>query len=142
MENILVVLVIIGSIIYKMYTGYKEEMEKAAKRKQQQRPPVPTPTQQHPRPQVQQSRPQVVPPRPITPPAQVSVPPAPKRAPTVVSYEGEIPSEVKRVQRQKSDRALKNVTVLEEKKETEKKPFEFDLRQAVIQSAILERPYK
>src|SRR5690606_25030599 len=133
--------VIIGSIIYKRYTGYKEERENAAKRKQRQRPPAPTPAQ-HPRPQVQQSRPQVVPPRPTTPSAQASVPPAPTRAPTVVSYEGEMPSEVKRVQRQKSDRALKNVTVLEEKKESEKKPFEFDLRQAVIQSAILERPYK
>src|SRR5690606_4711238 len=136
MENILIVLAIIGSVIYKMYTGYKEEMEKAAKRKQQQRPPMPVQTQQHP-------QPQVVPPRPTARPVQIPIPPTPKKKiPPVVRYEKEVPSEVKRVQQGRSERAYKKVEILEEKREKEKQPFEFDLRQAVIQSAILERPYK
>ncbi len=136
MENILVVLVIIGSIIYKMYTGYKEEMEKAAKRKQQQRPPMPVQTQQHP-------QPQVAPPRPTARPVQIPVPSTPKKKiPPVVQYEKEIPSEVKRIQQSRSERAYKKVEIPEEMDKKEKQPFAFDLRQAVIQSAILERPYK
>ena len=125
MENILIVLAIIGSVIYKMYTGYKEEMEKAAKRKQQPRP-------------------QVVPPRPTARPTQIPAPSTPKKTVSPVTQydEQKVPSEVKRVQQSRAERALKKVTVLEEKKDNERKPFEFDLRQAVIQSAILERPYQ
>ncbi len=134
MENILIVLVLIGSLIYKVYSSYKEEMEKAAKRKQQI-PPVPQPVQ------AQQRVPTSAPPhpRPVVPPP-IHTPKPIQRTPAVARYEQDVPLEVKRAQQSRIERAHKKIEILEEEKE--KQVFEFDLRQAVIQSVILERPYK
>jgi len=136
MENILVVLAIIGSVVYKIYTSYKEEVEKAAKRRQPV-PPIPQPTQ------TRQHVPAPKPPIPVT-----TAPPIPKRQPqkkapqpVTVQYDKSIPDEVKRVQQQKLAKQHRSFKTLEEH-DTPVQPFEFDLRQAVIQSAILERPYQ
>ncbi|NGF56860.1 hypothetical protein G5B35_19670 [Parapusillimonas sp. SGNA-6] len=135
MENIFIVLAIIGSVVYKIYTSYKEEMEKAAKRRQSV-PPVPrsVPPQQG-VPETSRRHTPVP-----TPPPVVSSKPMPvKKVPPVVPYE--VPKEVKKVQQARVERDKKRI-----QQETEHQSvvenFQFDLRQAVIQSAILERPYK
>jgi len=135
MENIFIVLAIIGSVVYKIYTSYKEEMEKAAKRRQSV-PPVPrsVPPQQG-VPETSRRHTPVP-----TPPPVVSSKPMPvKKVPPVVPYE--VPKEVKKVQQARVERETRKIKQAQEHpSDTER--FHFDLRQAVIQSAILERPYK
>lgn len=144
----LIVLIAIASFIYKTYKGYQEEMEKAKKR-QPNRPnpdstsPVPVP--QHRPVQERTSRPPVVPQRKQIRNKEV-IPP-----PVVASYENKtIPDEVRQVQERKAQQklaaqqqsSLTKKLKLESDEDHPHKQIHFDLRQAVIQSAILERPYK
>ncbi|TDQ76655.1 hypothetical protein CLV99_3248 [Sphingobacterium yanglingense] len=131
MENLLVVLIFVGSIVYKIYSNYKEEMEKSAKRGPQ-RPPI-TKSQ--------------APGIPGKPYQQSSVPPPiPSTTARTVQQEfvtkgniiQDIPEEVQRV---KESRKKHGKGEVEPTKETNE-PIAFDLRQAVIQAAILERPYR
>lgn len=131
MENLLIVLVFVGSIVYKIYSNYKEEMEKAAKRKPQ-----------HP------TLPQNVEPKTIAKPyQQPSIPPPiPKKSTTMSQREFVTKSNIvqdtpEEVQRIKQNRKTQSKP-LTEKVVGENQTIQFDLRQAVIQAAILERPYR
>ncbi|ERJ60619.1 hypothetical protein [Sphingobacterium paucimobilis] len=130
MENLVVVLLFVGSIVYKIYTNYKEEMEKSAKRGPQ-RPPVVQ----------QQTATTDVKPRQYNPtPPPVPQPNISKTAPSFVTKSNtiqEIPDEVQRIRESRKKNPKLDLEEVEEKQE----PIAFDLRQAVIQSAILERPY-
>lgn len=130
MENLVVVLLFVGSIVYKIYTNYKEEMEKSAKRGPQ-RPPIAK----------QQSPATVVKPQQYNPtPPPIPQPNIPQTAPSFVTKSNtiqEIPDEVQRIRESRKKNPKLDLEEVEEKQE----PIAFDLRQAVIQSAILERPY-
>lgn len=127
MENFLIVIIFIGSILYKVYTNYKKEMEKTKKRNPQQRP-IPSATS-------------------YNPPVEREYYPSNNR--TIPSdfqvktnyADNSIPDEVRRITDAKKTAKLKTL-VLKTEQENIQKPIEFDLRQAVIQSIILERPYK
>lgn len=144
MDNpILIALIIIGSVIYKIYQGYKEEQEKAKKRMEQLKK------------QLQKD----------SPFQEISVPvPAVQPAKTVskttlVSHKNQelsrdIPQydevEIARQRKLEQQRIAAEKRLKQEKSKTATKRIElevlegqhFDLRQAVIQQAILERPYK
>lgn len=120
MENFLPALLIIGGIVYKIYTEFQKEQEKA----RQRRPNVPTPERA-----VAQ---QPAPPRPSAPLPD----PAARRA-----EQAEVPQEVwkEREKRKKRLQEIPAVKPLEPEEGTTTQPA-FDLRQAIIQSAILNRP--
>ncbi|QBQ42306.1 hypothetical protein E2P86_14585 [Sphingobacterium psychroaquaticum] len=130
MENFLPALLIIGGVIYKIYSEYQKEQEKMRKR----RPHIPT------------AEPVAV---PIPPPtAKRPIPPTfQKEHPSMVSKKVEqpvkqrydIPEEVNRVREQRQHRKIETVDLEHQQKN---KVPEFNLRDAVIQAAILERPYK
>ncbi len=131
MENLLVVLIFVGSIVYKIYSNYKEEMEKSAKRGPQ-RPPI-AKTQ--------------IPSTSARPHQHSSTPPPipqmfnPQKQQTIVTKSNtvqDIPEEVQRVKESRK----KHPKIESEKEKIGNEPIAFDLRQAVIQAAILERPYK
>jgi hypothetical protein len=146
MENI--ILAIIASVVYKFYQNYQEEMEKAAKRKQQQPHPLPPPVvetiRQQPRPKTRTI--------PSPPPIQIpeirqSVPKKTTRPTATIRTESEIPTELTQAYRLKSERLqikpLEVITADDHQTSTGLDPnFQFDLRAAILQSAILERPYK
>ncbi|TJZ60737.1 hypothetical protein FAZ15_12185 [Sphingobacterium olei] len=112
MENILIVLVLVGALIYNIYNNYKKEMEKTARRDvRTPAPPVPTGTQSIP-----------TPPPPVTP--MVSV-----------------PTEVSRMHKYKAGKKIIPQTLAVETLEEQEEPA-FDLRQAVIHTVILDRPHK
>lgn len=127
MENYLIVLIFIGSILYKLYTNYKKEMEKAKKR-QPQRVPVPpvvnTPTNKS----INQG---------AKPYVSTSSTKYSHTASNVASINN-IPDEVRRIRDSKEN--IRSNT--KEESKSKKQIIDFDLRQAVIQSIILERPYK
>lgn len=134
MENLLIVLVFVGSIIYKIYSSYKEEMEKSAKRNIQ-RPSLPpdaenTSMRKPHRPSVS------LPPIPQTLTREV-----PKEIVTKSNVIQDIPDEVQRVKRNRKiqEKYNQEKTVADT---AERPALSFDLRQAVIQAAILDRPYK
>ncbi|NQD72748.1 hypothetical protein HP439_18655 [Sphingobacterium shayense] len=121
MENFLPALLIIGGVIYKIYSEYKKEQEKARKR-------IP-------------SRPS----KNMTQPVKMeTTPPIPK------TLSVPIPTEKTRLQKYVSETfqaegPKRNSKAIPKKLEVEVVPdpvHKFDLRQAVIQSAILDRPYK
>lgn len=120
MENFLPALLIIGGIVYKIYTEFQKEQEKA----RQRRPNVPTPERG-----VAQ---QPAPPRPSAPLPD----PVARRA-----EQAEVPQEVwkERGKRKKRLQEIPAVKPLEPEEGTAAQPA-FDLRQAIIQSAILNRP--
>lgn len=145
----LIVLIAIASFLYKTYKGYQEEMEKAKKR-QPNRPnpdsPPPIPVPQHRPAQERTSIPPVVVPQRKQIRNKEVIPP-----PVVASYEKKtIPDEVRQVQERKAlqklaaqqQSSLTNRLSLENDEDHAHQEIHFDLRQAVIQSAILERPYK
>ncbi len=123
MENLIPALIIIGSIVYKIYSEYQKEQEKARHRKIGQ-PPVPAPVQQH------------VPASPLPELPKQQKPTPLKKKPV---YQEVIPEEVNRMRLTKKEpkKAISNI----QKSENSNKPT-FDLREAVIQSAILNRPYQ
>ncbi|WP_437922289.1 hypothetical protein [Sphingobacterium sp. LRF_L2] len=127
MENFLPVLLIVGGAIYKIYSEYKKEQEKARHRKPNIPPTPPVTT---------------IPPPVMreTMKAKPAIPVVKKQSNTKVDL---YPEEVARVREQKKTTKSQHKEVpsleLEVLKEQE---MAFDLRQAIIQSAILERPYK
>ncbi|MFD2553260.1 hypothetical protein [Sphingobacterium tabacisoli] len=131
MENLLVVLIFVGSIVYKIYSNYKEEMEKSAKRGPQ-RPPI------------AKNQPASIPTKPYqhtaTPPP-IPVAPARKVEQEFVTKSNIIQDVPEEVQRVKEFRKKHGKTEVENTKEASES-ISFDLRQAVIQAAILERPYR
>lgn len=131
MENLLIVLVFVASIVYKIYSNYKEEMAKSAKRNTQK---------QHSQksmehvPPVSAAQPHTV--TPYIP--QVNTQQTRNPFVTKSNTIQDIPEEV---QRARQNRKVNPIDLVE-KKELEAQPISFDLRQAVIQAAILDRPYK
>lgn len=117
MENVLIILAVVVGIGFNLYNNYKKEMEKNAKRV-------------------------IRVPKASTPPTPVSVEvkhdythSAPSRVPIE-----HIPNEVYRM---KQERAKKKAPAISIQPSPQKEvEFEFDLRQAIIQTVILERPYK
>ncbi|NGM66383.1 hypothetical protein [Sphingobacterium sp. SGR-19] len=131
MENFLPALLIIGGVIYKIYSEYQKEQEKA-RRRMPQTPPLPThPIQSEPQPQ------RTV----IEPTMSIPIPVAPKKTEQM----RDTPLEVRKI---KEERLIDVTRVkkispkvapeIEEKDDV----IPFDLREAVIQSAILNRPYQ
>ena len=126
MENFLPALLIIGGVIYKIYSEFQKEQEKA--RRRQPHIPVPVP-----------------PPAPQT--KTVTAPLSPKPAPPVIAKRKEervndYPEEVQQIrQKRKAEKETKTGLVQIQLEETESNATVFDLRQAVIQSAILHRPH-
>ncbi|WDF69502.1 hypothetical protein PQ465_03785 [Sphingobacterium oryzagri] len=125
MENFLPALLIIGGVIYKIYSEYQKEQEKARRR----RPHIPaTP--------------------PVSVPAQVTKPAKPivaKPLPTIPAQKYQpapLPEEVKKVQEKRQQRIQKVEITTPELEVLQDSKTAFDLRQAVIQAAILERPYQ
>lgn len=131
MENFLVVILFVGSIVYKIYTNYKKEMEKSAKRipNQQARPIPPIPREIKIDPYKQNYKTEEV----------------KKYNQTQTDY---IPEEVARLKQQKmvkqKEEQKSNKLRIEKdtRKEENELAYNFDLREAIIQSTILERPYK
>ena len=124
MENYFIVLISIGFVLYNLYKNYQKEMEKSRSRK----PNV----------------------RPQTIPSENNIPPKQKVKTKEIKFKqkevvvSEIPTEVLAAQqRRKSYHAKKPIAIKPPLAiDVEKSDFEFDLRRAVIQSVILERPYK
>lgn len=54
----------------------------------------------------------------------------------------DIPEEVQRAKQNRKVKPIERQERLENEGQSERTPFSFDLRQAVIQSVILDRPYK
>lgn len=131
MENFLVVILFVGSIVYKIYTNYKKEMEKSAKRipNQQARPIPPIPREIKIDPYKQNYKTEEV----------------KKYNQTQTDY---IPEEVARLKqqkmvKQKEERKSNKLRIEKDtRKEENELAYNFDLREAIIQSTILERPYK
>lgn len=126
MENFLPALLIIGGVIYKIYSEYQKEQEKARRR----RPNIPAGV-------------------PIPIPVQTKTPPKPavaKPLPTIPHQKFEntaLPDEVKKIQTQREQRKQSKIEIETPKLQVITEPtVSFDLRQAIIQSAILERPYQ
>ncbi|MGO1244002.1 MAG: hypothetical protein ACTJHT_02025 [Sphingobacterium sp.] len=122
MENFLPALLIIGGVIYKIYSEYKKDQEKARHRNPSR--PIKT--------------------TPPSPPKRI-VPPTLK--PTTVqlpNVEEEITQKYtkKRFQTESPKRKLQEIPKKVEPEISADEAYSFDLRQAVIQSAILDRPYK
>lgn len=135
MENFLIIIIIIGAVIYKIYSTYKEEVEKAKKRNPQARPTVTEEnyTQPNSKKEKKMSFPTVqrFPTENIKQQYNYESPNAPEV----------LPEEVRRARIAKKN--VKPVIIPKLKIESnQKQPIEFNLRQAVIQSIILERPYK
>lgn len=147
MENpIGIVLLIIAGVIYKIYEGYKEEQAKAKKRAerlkkkpQQQQAPShrgkPRPTLPSPR------RPEtVVLDYPTTDFPEFQTPaPSPSRpdVPSQQTHQTPRPSRSDRKRQEKTIEVLETDQI----ESGSPKKINFDLREAVIQQAILNRPY-
>jgi len=125
MENFIIVLIAIAGLIYNIYKNYQKEVEKSKSR----RPNV---------------RPQSVPVPPIQPTVEKVKRKEIKIKPIERPYQEELPAEVIAAQQRRRQSQLKNPmpAVRIQEPEIERNVIDFDLRQAVIQAAILERPYK
>lgn len=146
METILTILLVVGGILYKIYENYKEEMEKSRKRMQermkQMQPPAPTP-----QPQSMKSARKQQEARPIVIPVErkrEDIPPIPVYQPEVreideveLAHQQRLARQMK--QRQAQQQQQQALALVEEHSNIQ---GEFDLRRAIIQQAILERPYK
>lgn len=162
MENPLGIgILIIAGIIYKVYKSFQEEQNKAKERmeklKRQQKSvtkqadiPMPKRQMRHPAPDIPYQKPETVQQKPKFedyPEFREVQKPVVKEK---VTYREEMPEEVvhiqemKRIQKERySTQKSKNTT--NKLQRVELHPLEehsFDLRQAVIQEAILKRPYQ
>lgn len=126
MENFLPALLIVGGVIYKIYSEFRKEQEKARRRV----PSIPVPKHIPTPPQTVK-----------TSPARIPVPP---KVPTTSTFKSEnLPEEVKKAQQQRKEKKLPKIEIETPKLEIlAESKVAFDLRQAVIQSVILERPYQ
>jgi len=131
MENFFIVLIFIGSIIYTLYSNYKKEIEKTKKRNPGQKPVVQTDTYTE---SYKQNIPEWV---AKTPPNNTS-----NQQKTNPNTETMMPDEVTRIRESKKMSKIKVNNIDVEDHATPNHPLEFDLRAAVIQAAILERPYQ
>ncbi|PRD47299.1 hypothetical protein [Sphingobacterium haloxyli] len=132
MENFLPALLIIGAVIYKIYSEYQKEQEKARRRLPKVPPPTPpviSDAEQKMHRRVTES----------TNPAAIPIP-AKKTERSL-----DIPEVVRKTREERSAEAKllkkipsKVVPEIEEKDEV----LSFNLREAIIQSAILNRPYQ
>jgi hypothetical protein len=125
MENFIIVLIAIGGLIYNVYKNYQKEMEKSKSRRPNVRPqPVPAPHNQSTIEKIKRKETNIKPVQRV--------------------YQEELPAEVIAAQQRRKQSQVKNPMpiVRIKEKESEKNEVEFDLRKAVIQAAILERPYK
>jgi hypothetical protein len=124
MENIFGVLVAIAFVIISFVQNYRKEAAKASQRTPHNRP-SPAPVQLP------------------NPPAEIRQTVDRKVKIPKMEYKPELPAEVIAAQQRRKSRQESQVKIPTRLPEPETtKAFEFDLRQAVIQSAILERPYK
>lgn len=127
MENFIIVLIAIGGLIYNVYKNYQKEIEKSKSR----RPNV---------------RPQSIPPVSTreTIDKKFKQKEVQKVNPFEKPYEPELPEEVIAAQQRRRQSQIKNPipTVRIQEQHDDNDAINFDLRQAVIQAAILERPYK
>ena len=126
MENFIIVLISIVFVIYNIYKNFKKEMEKSKSRQPNVRPKT-------------------------APTIDTSTWDNSKNTPEIKTkniepaYTPELPYEVRAAQERRRQSQIQNPLAakqLKEEEETERNVYEFDLRQAVIQSVILERPYK
>jgi hypothetical protein len=155
MEQYLPFLIAIGLFAYKTYANFQKEQDKARKRMESQKnapkPPAPRPsTKANPTPASPSDWsdwPWNTPTSPVptyTPPAHV--PAAQSQHMTAYeAYTGAMEAdEVTRIRKAKQQqqrlKASSLLTRIEEK--PEENSLNFDLREAIIQSAILERPYR
>lgn len=133
MDMLITVLLIVGGILYKIYDNYQKEMESSKRRMDQVRRQMQD-QQSTPSPEHEARRPAVV----QKESRKVQMEPA--------SYQREaLPEEVrqlqqKKLERQKLQQKLERQAALQDHTKVEHP--EFDLRKAVIQQAILERPYQ
>ncbi|MCL7988893.1 hypothetical protein M8998_13160 [Sphingobacterium sp. lm-10] len=153
MENIIPVLLVVGGLIYKIYQNYQEEMEKAKKR-QQNMPKSTTPKTvvANPRTTTAKRR-DTASPTPRTPqptydrtlgrPKPTKIARRPVELPEKMVLQHEVPAEVSRMRAQRAQQKLaKKIEVVPVAEAVaERQQAHFDLRQAVIHAAILERPY-
>lgn len=163
MENFLLILAVVGGLIYKIYENYKEEMEKARKRKAQMpsRPNSTLPPQGS-----GEHRPPTEPRQPV-PHAEPVFPQKETRERLQKTAETSR-NDIKDLRHQLDDIRVKTTAqraheeaaermerdrnrrlAFQGRKDTEQQLevvdldyIDFDLRKAIIQSAILERPYK
>lgn len=155
MENIIPVLLVVGGLIYKIYQNYQEEMEKAKKRQQgMPKNTAPRTVVAQPRNTTTMRR-ETVSPVPPTPqpvydhklgrPKPTKIVRRPVELPKKMVLEQEIPTEVLRLREQRAQKKLTKkievVPVAEALPAAAQQNSHFDLRQAVIHAAILERPY-
>lgn len=132
MENFLIVMIFIASIVYKLYTSYKGELEKARKRNPQEKPVIVTPSTEETSAHDTVQRTTTHAPRT---PYEHSV----SQYPSGNTIDNEIPIVTK--SRKKSNPKNPVIEINKQVAATVE-PQAFDLRQAVIQAAILERPYQ
>ena len=129
MENFLIPLLIVGSVIYKIYSEYQKEQEKARKRM----PHKPVPVTQ-----TKQTQTIAIPTKNNNP----------LPYPQGINSIEELPDEVKKMrdwkqqeQREHKKVALQEVSLTEVTHEDEHDVPGFNLREAIIQEAILNRKY-
>lgn len=129
MEPIITILIAVVVFAFQVYSNFKKEQEKARNRKQQGPPPLP------PLPEENAQRP-------------IPVGEANERQHVPAEFEdysGTVDVEkMKRLRNVRKSRAIPHLEVIEEDPvlAASDQEVEFDLRKAVIQSAILERPYQ
>lgn len=123
MENFIIVLLSIGFVVYNIYKNFQKEMQKSKSRKPNF-PKQPFTTLES-IPQTNSSKPKEIKSRNIEP-----------------VYITDLPEEVRAVQNRNKAQKQILTSIKEEETILQKNEIEFNLRQAVIQSAILERPYK
>lgn len=131
MENILPALLIIGGVIYKIYSEYQKEQEKARRRMPQAQQPTPPVSSKR------QSQRTI-----IEPTMSIPIPVPQKKTAGLPS----IPKEVRKIREKRAvdtnstkKIVVKPLATIENEKEDIPS---FDLREAVLQSAILNRPYQ
>lgn len=131
MENFLPALLIIGGVIYKIYSEFQKEQEKARRRIPQKQAPLPPTAREQPpghttttEPVIATPIPKVISPRDTTSFFERVDKPQKK-------------SDKKRLAVNQEKLTVTKTNEVEEKQEV----VSFDLREAVIQSAILNRPY-
>lgn len=131
MENLLPAVLIIGGVIYKIYSEYQKEQEKARRRIPQMQEPLPPIVPEQPLVHTTATEPVIAMPIPkvVTP----------KNTGSFFERvdEAQKKSAKKRLEVNREKLTVTKTNEVEEKKET----VSFDLREAVIQSAILNRPY-
>lgn len=125
MENFIIVLISIGALLYNLYKNYQKEIEKSKSRTPNRRP---------------QPIPEVI----NIPASERIKPVVTKELPKEYNYTSEIPAEVLAAQERRRVQNLTSPKITPKIQELEivKNEIDFDLRKAVIQSIILERPYK